>query len=280
MVGHYYPSSLEETLIELKKNRYQIIAGGTDVLVQYRSWSETVPKVKYPLMFIHHLSELKFMTENIDYIEIGACVTYKDLLSSPLIPKVLKDTIIEIASPGIRHTATLGGNIANASPAADAVCTLIALDAMVVIKSLDSIRTEKIDDFITGVKKTSLKPDEIIYSVKIPNVMSDYACFYKVGGRQADAISKVSLAAVMNANDGRITKWRMAFGAVGPKVMTNLSIDGLMIGKTIEEIKTTMPAILEQYSTLINPIDDQRSTAKYRKLVAMNLIQKFIDTIS
>lgn len=280
MVDHYYPLTLEETFTELKKNRYQIIAGGTDCLVQYRSWSETVPKFKYPLMFIHHLSELNFICENGDYIEIGSCVTYKEILSSPLISKVMKDTIIEIASPGIRHSATIGGNIANASPAADAVCTLIALDAMVVIKSLDAIRIEKIEDFITGVKKNSLKPDEIIFSIKIPNVMYDYACFYKVGGRQADAISKVSLAAVMNITDGRITKWRMAFGAVGPKVVTSLSVDQILIGKTIEEIKNTVPSIQKLYSPLINPIDDQRSTAKYRKLVALNLIRKFIDTIS
>jgi CO/xanthine dehydrogenase FAD-binding subunit len=201
------------------------------------------------------------------------------LLNSSLVPKVLKDTIIEIAAPGIRHVGTLGGNIANASPAADAVCTLIALDAIVEIMSSNSIRTEKICDFIIGVKKTTLKPNEIIRSIKIPNVEHDYANFYKVGGRKADAISKVSLCVLCNVKDNIITKFRIAFGAVGPKVASNIKTDELFVGKTIDEIKNNIDDYTKKYASLITPIDDQRSTKEYRHKVALNMIKAFIETL-
>ena len=279
MVNHFYPETLEEALTELNQNEYLIVSGGTDVMIQYRSWSDTPLKTKKPLLFIHQLKELNTILEEKDYINVGACVTLSHLLKSPLIPKILKSTIIEIASPGIRNTATLGGNIANASPAADGVCTLIALDALVEIKSLYSTRTVKIEHLITGVKKTSLLPNEIITTIKIPNFQHDYQCFYKVGGRKADAISKVSLAVVANMSEGRITKWRLAFGAVGPKVISDMTKDETLVGKTIDEIKQSVQSIQALYAPLIHPIDDQRSTKQYRTTVANNLIKKFIEAL-
>lgn len=279
MVNHYYPLTLDEALFQINQSEYQIIAGGTDVMIQYRSWADTSLQTKKPLLFIHQLKELDFIVRDKNYINVGACVTLSNLFKSPLIPLVLKNTIIEIASPSIRNTATLAGNIANASPAADAVCTLIALDALVEIKSLDSVRTVKIEHLITGVKKTSLLSNEIITTIKIPNIHHDYQFFYKVGGRKADAISKVSLAAVANILDGRITKWRLAFGAVGPKVVTDITKDETFVGKTIDEIRESILSVQELYASIIHPIDDQRSTKQYRSTVAGNLIKKFIEAL-
>ncbi len=276
---HHIPQTLDEALEILNNRHYQVIAGGTDIMVQYRSWSETLPKLNKPLLFVSQIPELNFINESDEFIEIGACTTYEHLLNSPIIPKILKDTIIDIAAPGIRYVGTIGGNIANASPAADGVCTLIALDALVEIVSSETFRIEKICDFITGVKTTSLKPNELIRSIRIPNMFHEHARFYKIGGRKADAISKVALASVCNVSEGRITKWRLAFGAVGPKVVSLPLIDEKMVGKTVEELKETIESIQATYAPFIKPIDDQRSTAVYRKEVALNLIKGFIESL-
>lgn len=279
MVTHHIPSTLEEALKLLDSNQYQVMCGGTDLMVQSRSWANTVPKWTKPLVFIRQLSELNYIKETQDDIEIGSVTSYETLLNSSLVPKVLKDTIIEIAAPGIRQVGTLGGNIANASPAADAVCTLIALDAKVDIISFNSSRTEKICDLIIGVKKTTLKPNEIIRCIKIPNVEHDYAKFYKVGGRKADAISKVSFCALCNVKDNIITKFRIAFGAVGPKVSSDIFTDELLVGRTIDDVKNSVDDITEKYKILITPIDDQRSTKEYRHKVALNMIKAFFESL-
>lgn len=279
MVTHQIPSTLEDALKLLESKEYLIMGGGTDLMVQARSWAMTLPNLKKPLVFINQLKELNFIEESKEYLEIGAATTYDTLLKSPLIPKVLKDTIVEIAAPGIRYLGTIGGNIANASPAADAVCTLIALDALVEIVSVNTTRTEKISDFIIGVKKTTLKPDELIRSIKIPALDHDVAKFYKVGGRKADAISKVSLCGICNIKDNVITKFRVALGAVGPKVVSDIQTDELFVGKTIDEIKITVNDMIKNYEPLISPIDDQRSTKDYRFQVSLNLLKAFIESL-
>jgi xanthine dehydrogenase FAD-binding subunit len=187
--------------------------------------------------------------------------------------------LLEIAAPGIRHMATLAGNIANASPAADGLCTLVALDATVVIASVNSTRIEHVNDIIVAPKKINLSENELIIEIRIPKSDWSFTAFYKVGGRKADAISKVSLAGSVTYESDRISAWRIAFGAVGPKVVLNPDLDRMMIGKSVRAIKRDAASIVKLYEPFIKPIDDQRSTAAYRKQVALNLIGRFIENM-
>jgi xanthine dehydrogenase FAD-binding subunit len=279
MVKHIIPKTLTEALEWMNQGAYQVISGGTDWMVQARNWSETLPKATKGLIFIHELSELNYIKETTEDLLIGATTPMDTLMNSPKVPQVLRDTLLEIAAPGIRHMATLAGNIANASPAADGLCTLVALDATVVIASVNSTRIEHVNDIIVAPKKINLSENELIIEIRIPKSDWSFTAFYKVGGRKADAISKVSLAGSVTYESDRISAWRIAFGAVGPKVVLNPDLDRMMIGKSVRAIKRDAASIVKLYEPFIKPIDDQRSTAAYRKQVALNLIGRFIENM-
>ncbi len=248
-------------------------------MVQSRNWAGTLPKLAKPLVFLSQVKELDFIHETADFIIIGAMTPMDKIMASPMVPMILRETIAEIAAPGIRHVATLGGNIANASPAADAVCTLYALNASICIVSARATRILPIGQLIVGPKRTCLMPDEVITQIEIPKAMYSRQLFQKIGGRKADAISKVSLAAVATVHGDILTSLRLAFGAVGPTVISHPKIDAIFLGKSISDLKTNVLTLIEAYAPLIHPIDDQRSTAEYRKQVALRLIQRFIDSL-
>jgi CO/xanthine dehydrogenase FAD-binding subunit len=210
-------------------------------------------------------------------IYIGANTRLETILKHQETPKVLKDIIGEMASPAIRHTATLAGNIANASPAGDSLVALYLLDAKVKIQRLGQSRLTKVSDFILGVRKVDLKIDEMITEIIIPKVSFDRIVFKKVAPRQSDAISKLSFVGAITVNHGVIEDIRFAFGAVYMTVVRNPSIEASYVGWTIEALKANIDQIINDYDPLIQPIDDQRSNRIYRKKVAINLIKDFIN---
>lgn len=278
MVDHILPKTLSEALEAIQNGDRQVIAGGTDWMVQARNWAGTLPKATKPLVFLSQVDELVFIRETAESIEIGAMTPMDAIMTSELVPSILRETIAEIAAPGIRHLATLGGNIANASPAADAVCTLIALQATVSIRSSQSSRILPLTTLITGPKRTCLLPNELITTISIPKESYSRQQFQKIGGRKADAISKVSLAAVATMHGDIVTTFRLAFGAVGPTVVSKPELDATFLGRSVSEIKMNATNLIDLYASVIRPIDDQRSTADYRKQVALNLIRRFIDS--
>ncbi len=279
MVIHQIPKSLIEALTLIENDDYKIMAGGTDVMVQYRNHEGTLPKILKPVLFLNQIEELKYIKVSNQSLLIGAMTPMDEIMADVTVPVILRETIEEIAAPGIRHLATLGGNIVNASPAADAVCTLIALDASVKLQSTKQTRIIKIDDFIIGPKKTNILPNELVTEIIIPLKKTSYARFFKVGGRKADAISKVSVAAIIDVSSGLIEHWRLAFGAVGPTVVHHSDMDHQWIGLSVESMKQDPDKVLGCYSPIIKPIDDQRSTALYRKTVALNLVKQVIQDL-
>jgi xanthine dehydrogenase small subunit len=167
-----------------------------------------------------------------------------------------------IGGAQIQNRATLGGNIANASPAADAVPILMAAEAILVLASAAGSRRVPITDFFTGYRRTLLAPDELLYAVEIPP-LPGVAWFRKVGTRAANAISKVVLAGV------RGERPRIALGSVAPTALRLPRTEAaLAAGATLDDAA----ALLLQE---IAPIDDLRSTAHYRRLVSMGLLRQF-----
>ena len=279
MVKHFIPSSLGEALSIMASGDVQAIAGGTDIMIQRRAPAGLPVKYTRDVIYLANLLELQYVKQEDGYIKIGAMTRLEDIIHSPLTPDPLRRIIIEMASPGIRHLATLAGNIANASPAGDSLIGLHALDAHIKLESTSGTRVVPIQKVITGVRKTTIGPSEIITEIDLPDRRFGIVFFKKVGGRQADAISKVSFIGLANVASGTITDIRVAFGAISPTVVRSKEIEARMIGKTIARIKADLPSIRLSYDQLIHPIDDQRSNASYRRKVALNLLTEMIEML-
>ncbi len=276
MVESYRPLSLKEAL-QLRAEKGALpFAGGTDLMVRYRYESGAVPNYPKPVMFVSHLEELRKIRRVDHGLSIGAAVTMTEVIESDEVPAILKEAVVTIAAPGLRNAATLAGNICNASPAGDSICALYALDAGVKLQGLSGERIVPIYQFITGPGKTDLADDEILTEIIIPEDRSTVHLFKKVGTRRANALSKLSLSGLARLTGDRIDEIRIAIGAVAPTVVRSIELEKRIEGRTVDEVSKEAEALLRDYDTLIQPIDDQRSTAEYRKRVAMNLLRHFL----
>lgn len=276
MVEGYTPKDFKEALTLLKDKELIIYAGGTDLMVRYKNNSSLLPKFNSNLLFIGYIDELKSIDDTDDTIIVGAAATLSELLRNDETPEILKTAIRSIASPAIRNIATIGGNICNGSPAGDTLPILYALEAKCRITSLRGSREIPIEDFILGPRKIDIKKDELLEKIMIPKINFDKEVYEKVGARKASAISKLSFVALKKISDNKIQDIRIAFGAVGPTVVKSKEIEKILIGKEINKINEVIQEVLERYSKLITPIDDQRSTAIYRKTVSLRLLEDFL----
>ena len=214
------------------------------------------------------LEPLRRITMSDDALSIGALATYTDIIKSRHVRKALPMLVAaarQIGGPQIQNRGTIGGNIANASPAGDTLPVLAAADAFVMLRSAAAERRVPFDEFYTGYRTTARKPDELIVSIEIPK-QQGAQWFRKVGTRAAQAISKVVMAAV------RDDRPRVAIGSVAPTVVRVPRTEAALAAGSIDDAVT----ILGQE---IKPIDDVRSTADYRRTVTQNLLRRFwVDT--
>jgi CO/xanthine dehydrogenase FAD-binding subunit len=273
------PGSLSGALALLahKSQGWLPIAGGTDVMVQYAAGKLRPRK----LMSIWNLPELRKMEVSQNEICIGAGCTYTDLRRHEDIARELP-LLASAASwtGGIanQNRGTIGGNIVNASPAADSLPALLAYDAELLLVSVRGERRVRYRNFHTAYKKMELAPDELIRAVCIPRQFSEYVSYTrKVGTRNAQAIAKVSVAALGRLEDGAVADVRIAIGSVAPVPLRLAETERILIGQRID------PALLvlarKTAATEILPIDDIRSTARYRSAVAANLVAEFLEKL-
>ena len=155
----FIPETLEEALRIRKETGATILAGGSDLMVSNSMGAGITPAFRGDVMIITGLKELKGITETADTVEIGALTTSAEIARSPIAPELLKDAASRMGAIALRNSATIGGNIANASPKGDMPQPLILMDAEVVLKSLDGERRVLVDDFIIAHKKTELRDD-------------------------------------------------------------------------------------------------------------------------
>jgi CO/xanthine dehydrogenase FAD-binding subunit len=275
----YRPLSLAEALDIIDSEEVVPLAGGTDLMVQYRSWSGLPPQIDKPIMFIGHLEELRGAVEEEDGLFIGSSTTLTSLLAYGTLPQPLKSAVARIAGPSIRNRATIGGNLCNASPAADSLTPLYVLGAEVMLGSSSGRRILPIGDFITGPGKTCLARNELLLGVRIPNRSFNLRYFRKVGTRAAYSCAKLALAAACRTAGGRVADMGIALGAVAPLVVRSDEAEQLLQGLNAREIEERIPQILGRYDGVIDPIDDQRSSAFYRRRASLRLIRHFIQQI-
>ena len=279
MVDAVVPKNLQDALKLLDSGTYRIVAGGTDMLIQHHNLKSLPIDYKQDVMYIANIPELQGIAVNENTVTFGACEPLESIMEHPDTPQLLKDTIIEMASPAIRHTGTLGGNIGNASPAGDSLVPLYLMNAILEIASSSGVRHVDIKEFITGVRRIDLRHNELITKVIVDRITFTKAIFKKVGPRRSDAISKLSFAAAITVKEEKIIDLRFAFGAVNTTVVRRPKIESEYILLTIPELKTKTNEIVNRYQEFIQPIDDQRSSKIYRKQVSLNLLRNFIDTL-
>jgi len=293
MVEAFKPTSLAEAL-EIRSDTHAIpFAGGTDLMVRFRARDGMAPSFKLPILFVDSLPELNTIRILDGALIIGASLTFSvlagdhggagpipgaaiDARALAAIPAVLKAAAAAVGAPALRNRATIGGNLANASPAGDGLAALYALRAEIVLTSLDGEREVPVEEFILGPGETDLEEDEIIRAIRIPAPLPDWAYWRKVGTRRTNALTKVSLAAGASVRDGGVERCSLAFGAVGPRVVRAREAENLLqarlpLAREMESREIVAEAA-RLLSPLIMPIDDQRSTARYRGAVALNLM--------
>jgi CO/xanthine dehydrogenase FAD-binding subunit len=273
------PSSLEAVLQILadSPDRYTPIAGGTELMVGLGAGRLQSKK----LISLWNLEEIRFIEVTPDAIIIGAGTTFTDIRKHPVIAdefSILNQAASWTGSIANQNRGTLGGNIVNASPAADSPPALLAYDAQLTLISTRGPRTLPYRDFHLAYKETALEPDELLHSITISRNLKGYKSYIKkVGPRNAQAISKVAIAALARTNNGHIEDIRIGAASLREYPTRLTATERSLIGKTVtsETIAAARAAIL----TEARPIDDIRSTAKYRATVAANLVEDFLHTL-
>ena len=270
----YMPQTLAEALQIRKDTGAQPLAGGSDLMVANSRGAGIVPGFKKPILIISNLPELKGIRQLEDgTVEIGALSTSWEIHTSPVTHPLLKDAASRMGAIALRNSATIGGNIGNASPKGDMPQPLILLDAEVVLQSVDG---EKVDDFIIKTKVTAIRDDELITKVVIPPQKFTHIFFRKIGMRRSNAISKLTLSAAANIQDGVVVDFRASSGAAGPKVERSREVESLLIGHKVAELPERKGAFLDAWcSDVIKP----HAMPEYRRNATRRMLEYFIDAL-
>ena len=268
------PQTLDEALQLLAREpgAWRPFAGGTDLMVlleagrlDHRNYVNIWP-----------LAELRGINISDEHVTLGALTTYTDIQEHPVLRSefpMLCQAAGETGGLAIQNRGTLGGNIVNASPAADSPPALLAYDAEVELVSTQGSRSLPYHGFHTGYKQMQIRPDELLARVRMPRNTTGATHYYrKVGTRKAQAISKVCFAGALRKEDGRIVDVRIALGSIAPTV--------LRCYRTEEALKQEPSTAVAVLSREITPIDDIRSSADYRLRVAQNLLTEFVSLLS
>ena len=270
------PASLADVLALLTREPgvWKPFAGGTDLMVLLEAGK--LPHRNY--INLWPLDELRGIEVSESHVTLCALTTYTDVQEHPILRgefPMLCQAASETGGLAIQNRGTLGGNIINASPAADSPPALLAYDAEIELISTGGSRWLSYHGFHTGYKQMQLGANELLARIRLPRNTAGVTHYYrKVGTRKAQAISKVCLAATARLNDGQIAETRIAVGSVAPIVVRCVQTEDALRGRKPDaETIASAGAVLVRE---ISPIDDIRSTADYRLQVTKNLLTDFV----
>lgn len=272
--------NLEETLERLAREPgvWKPFAGGTDLMVLLEAGK--LPHRRF--LNIWKLPELRGIEVTPQHVTLGALTTYSEvrrhellMLEFPLLCRAASET----GSIATQNRGTLGGNIANASPAADSPPALLVYDAELELVSANGTRWLSYQGFWKGYKQIELRNDELIRGIRLARGKTGWVQFYrKVGTRRAQAISKVCFAGAARVEAGRIANVRIALGSVAPTVLRAIETENILRGE--KPTPVIVNAAQEILAREIAPINDMRSTARYRLRVVQNLLAEFCERIA
>lgn len=270
------PRTLDEALalVRAEPGVWRPFAGGTDLMVLLEAG-----RLEHRKFFsIRHLKELRGVSESDGQVRVGALTTYTDVRRSELLRRffpMLGQAARETGGIAIQNRGTVGGNIANASPAADTPPALLAYGAEVELVSAEGARRVSYAEFHTGYKQTLMREDELLAAVILPKPTEGARHFYrKVGTRRAQAISKVCFAALAEVEGDSLKEVRIALGSVAPVVLRCRRTEEVLRGRRLDE--EVLSAAVYEVAREVTPIDDVRSTARYRTRVTQNLLREFL----
>ena len=253
---------------------WQPFAGGTDLMVLL----EAGKLAHKNYLNIWNLAELRGIEVSDKQVSLGALTTYTEVQAHPILRDefpMLCQAASETGGLAIQNRGTLGGNIVNASPAADSPPALLAYNAEVELLSVRGSRWVPYKTFHLGYKQTIMQPDELLARVRLPRLWPDAIHYYrKVGTRKAQAISKICFAATARINEGMIDMIRIALGSVAPVPLRCGKTEEVLQGKKLDD--SAIEQARQVLSREIVPIDDIRSTKDYRLKVSLNVLENFL----
>lgn len=268
------PKTLDEAVTLLASCGGQILAGGTDF---YPALGERQPQGR--IVDITALREIRGITFEAEQIRIGGLTTWTDVIRAPL-PRcfdALKAAAREVGSVQIQNRGTVAGNLCNASPAADGIPPLLALNAEVELASTKGARRIPLEQFLAGNRKTQRRPDEILGAVLVPRGMENAAAaFLKLGARRYLVISISMVAAVVQPDaSGCVAEARIAVGSCSAKALRLTTLERTLQGLPFKS--GIGSAAKAEHLSCLTPIDDVRATAAYRRDVSLTLVQRALN---
>ncbi len=273
---YFMPDTLEEALEIMDREDVIPLAGGSDLMVSGFNGTGVDPTFSKPVMIISNLKELKGITQREDgSVVIGALSTSREIHTSELVHPLIRDAASRMGAVALRNSATIGGNIGNASPKGDTPQPLILLDSRVVLSSVNGTREMPVDEFIIAAKKTKREKNELITAVIVPPSHFTHIFFHKIGMRRSNAISKLTLSCAAEIRDGVVVDFRASSGAAGPKVARSRDAEMILIGKKVEELPLVKEEFLDAWNNVISP----HAIAEYRRNSTRRMLNYFIDEL-
>jgi CO/xanthine dehydrogenase FAD-binding subunit len=267
------PKTLDEAVVQLKVPGIQVLSGGTDF---YPALGDRI--AQEPVMDISGLGELRGISNDANYIRIGGLTTWTDVIQTPL-PRcfdALKSAAREVGSVQIQNRGTVAGNLCNASPAADGVPPLLALDAEVELASNAGARRMPLADFIVGNRKTQRRQDELLTAVWVPRTLERArSTFLKLGARRYLVISISMVAVVILVDAGKVAAARVAVGSCSVVARRLTALERELVGATVRDGLSARVA--PDHLAPLSPIDDVRATAEYRRDASLTLVRRALD---
>ena len=268
------PKTLDEAVTLLAAGDARILSGGTDF---YPGLGDRV--VCDPVVDVSGLEDLRGISRESDHFRIGGLTTWTDVIRHPL-PRcfdALKSAAREVGSVQIQNRGTVAGNLCNASPAADGVPPLLALDAKVELTSQAGLRRMTLTDFLVGNRKTKRRGNELLTAVLVPRELEDaFSAFVKLGARRYLVIS-ISMVAVVvkTGNDGKVLDARIAVGSCSAVAQRLRTLEGDLVGESV--LGGLGRLVKPKHLASLSPIDDVRATADYRMDASLRLVQRALN---
>ena len=272
MTDYARPDDLAVALRLLADGSRLVLAGGTDVYP-----ARAGQGLRGPVLDLTSVSELKGIDRTRRGLRIGACATWAEIAAANLPPALnaLQQAALEVGGRQIQNAGTIGGNLCNASPAADGVPPLLVLGATVELASAQGVRHVALADFITGPRRTILRPDEIVVAVLLPRAaLTGRSAFLKLGARKYLVISIASVAVRLLEREGLVADVAVAVGACGAVPRRLPDVEAALIGAALPEAagRITDGAV----AAGLAPLDDIRASAAYRNAAAAELIRRTV----
>lgn len=270
LVRYAKPHSLPEALALLSDGSWRVLAGGTDFYPALGG-----RPIRFDVLDISAVSALRGIAETPEYVAIGALTTWADIAAAALPPAfdALRQAAREVGSVQIQNTATVAGNLCNASPAADGVPPLLALDAEVEIASVGNTRTLPLAGFVLGNRSTALVPGELVTAIRVPKAASrGRSAFYKLGARRYLVISIAMAAARLELDERRgVVAAAIAVGACSAVARRLGGLEQNLVGQRVDHVA----ALVDAYDfPELAPIEDVRGSADYRQSAAREIVTR------